>query len=200
MTTVVEEARAELRREHQLVCAPLLDQTVRVAQQIQDGVEWPVAYIREGLDLWHRFVVELREPAAKEVFLPLLLAANLPTNDPRVQAIWAERPREREQLAQLEELMEGYEEHRGQAPWKLGMALRGYAMSNKAWLAEEEQVVAALLPREVDETLARQVREALGRVRSTTDRLAETVRSSTTRPPPGAAPPGSPPAPPAAPR
>lgn len=188
MPTLPDEVRSEIRFEHQQVCDPLLRRIAQVGEEIQEGADYPVEYLREGLQLWKRYLTELRDQRAEQVVLPLLAEGHVAPNDPRVVALRSERPRETEQLATLERHIEGYKDRRPQARWRLGNDLRNDALANKAWRDEEERFVVECLPERVSEERARSIGEALGRLQAATHVLADAVRSYVTRPVAGVTP------------
>ncbi len=182
MATDLDAVREEIGREHQVIVYPLLDRLIQMSAEVPPDVDYPLAYLREGLELLSRYLANLRDRWVSGVFVRLGARPKRTSPVSEFHQIREEQSVEQDHVVALEDLVEGVRENRFHARWRLEINLRNDALAEKAWAEEEERFARECLPGGTDADTGRSLRDMLELLRPEATALAEAVKSYIARP------------------
>ncbi|HTT72996.1 MAG TPA: hypothetical protein VMG99_02435 [Thermoplasmata archaeon] len=168
----------ELAREDRDVLQPLYRRAGELAERLWAGVALDPAYLREGVELWNRYLNDVYERRLERLLIATPLdaaravrprhrrfgragSAGLPVTpeEEQYREVRQDPARMAERVGALHDALEGYARGQFGSAQLLGSLLRSIAFSDRAWMELEQRVVG----RSSDRTLTDESATALAR-------------------------------------
>jgi len=167
----------ELKDEHAQVLHPLLGKLKEIADQIDADIAMPAEVIRPGLEIWARYLTEIRAEAVRRALGPLSSLNGPRECVQRLHELREEASVEKSRIPNLERLLKSYSSGQfGGRTVFLGV-LRSSIESGRAWARyEEEYASRCLVQGPVPETEV-SITQWLEQARALRGRLATEVQT-----------------------